>query len=297
MSYEPRGWGARVWHDMASRVILTGRGRYLAFRMTPALWNSFGPTLEERRACWLAGQHAQVDIRPPVPSKDEADEELLQLLEELRALAQMRRSEPLEPSLPLRVLRAHCEELEAENKSLSDRGNRLAAECQDLQAKLAQLGERLPDGTCCDPRFVTRNEDGSVRTLTVTFNEYQLSNLLWLLCDLVGYDAPGGGVEPFTFANTGDWNGEIPNALRMIGGAIVDMVRPKHPPNSSVESIRERISRWRQSPERTVATCFDCEPSRVATGSAQMLSKPAPNCRLCGKPCAGGYWSDVEKTP
>lgn len=35
------------------------------------------------------------------------------------------------------ALHTRCEELEVENRSLSDRGNRLAGECQDLQAKLA----------------------------------------------------------------------------------------------------------------------------------------------------------------
>jgi hypothetical protein len=73
----------------------------------------------------------------------------------------------------------------------------------------------------------------------LTLNEYQRANLLWLLCDLVGYGR--SGVEPFTYANTGDWAGEIPNMLR-----DDHRVDTEHKPNVSVEDIQRRVEAFRK---------------------------------------------------
>lgn len=70
------------------------------------------------------------------------------------------------------------------------------------------------------------------KTWTITLNEYQRANLLWLF-ELIGYTY-GKGVEPFTYANTGDWVGEIPLMLDM------DNDR-EHQPNVDRETIEKRI--------------------------------------------------------
>src|SRR5206468_1231349 len=55
------------------------------------------------------------------------------------------------------------------------------------------------------------------RFWTIKLNDYHRRNLLWLL-NLVGYPCQAGkAVEPFTFANNGDWVGEI--ALMLSDGA------------------------------------------------------------------------------
>jgi hypothetical protein len=88
-----------------------------------------------------------------------------------------------------------------------------------------------------DAPRVTLDDAGKPIKWHITLNEYQRSNLLWLLCDLIGYGkGPGGGVKPFTYANTGDWNGEIPNMLR-----VDHREDTTHRPNTPVEEIRRRI--------------------------------------------------------
>ncbi len=73
-------------------------------------------------------------------------------------------------------------------------------------------------------------------------NEYQRNNLLNLL-NLVGYPHPDAScVEPFTFANTGDWVGEIAIMLRDADG---NMIAPFA--NEDPEMTRKRIEYWKAS--------------------------------------------------
>lgn len=85
---------------------------------------------------------------------------------------------------------------------------------------------------------VTVNDEGCPIRWHITLNGYQRSNLLWLMCDLVGYCKPG--VEPFTFANTGDWAGEIPNMLRDDHRKVIES------PNTSVDQVRQRVEEWKR---------------------------------------------------
>lgn len=78
------------------------------------------------------------------------------------------------------------------------------------------------------------------KTWDLELNEYQRDNLLWLL-NLVGYPHPdASSVEPFTFANNGDWVGEIAIMLADEGG---DMI-VEHA-NADAETIRKQIKEWR----------------------------------------------------
>ena len=73
-------------------------------------------------------------------------------------------------------------------------------------------------------------------------NEYQRNNLLWLL-NLVGYPSPdASSVEPFTFADTGDWVGEIAIMLADEDGKMIAKAANEDP-----EMIRKRIEQWRRS--------------------------------------------------
>jgi hypothetical protein len=102
------------------------------------------------------------------------------------------------------------------NELRSEMGQRvedvpLSEKLAELERKCEGLGERSTNATCCDPRFVRRDEKGEPVAWTITLNEYQRSNLLWLLCDIAGYDRKEAVVPQL---QTGDWAGEVPNALR-----------------------------------------------------------------------------------
>ena len=91
----------------------------------------------------------------------------------------------------------------------------------------------------CAPVVVSKTHaDGTTidEHWTITLNEYQRANLLWLLCDLVGYARKG--IKPFTHAHTGDWVGEIANILRV--DHDVDTVLPA---NCDVETIAKLVIR------------------------------------------------------
>ena len=88
------------------------------------------------------------------------------------------------------------------------------------------------------------------KTWNLTLNKYQRDNLLWLI-GLIGWWGPklGPGVEPFTFANTGDWVGEI--------GCMLNPEEGHGQPNFSVEQMIERINYWlknKSKPQITFTT-------------------------------------------
>lgn len=82
--------------------------------------------------------------------------------------------------------------------------------------------------TCCDPVYIRRNEAGERVTTTITLSEYHRTNLLWLLCDVAGYDRPKPLIAGL---NTGDWVGEIPNALRVREDPVLPYEEPTLRPN------------------------------------------------------------------
>jgi hypothetical protein len=121
----------------------------------------------------------------------------------------------------------HCDKLEAE---LSELGTKVSDErfcCHPIYIK------RYPNERfCCHPIYIKRYPNGERQTTTITLSEYHRSNLLWLMCDVCGYDRKDAAVHGL---NTGDWNGEIPNALRCTedNGPYEE---PTQPPNSTTMS-------------------------------------------------------------
>lgn len=91
-------------------------------------------------------------------------------------------------------------------------GTRCDTPTQYVDKPFFHMTECGKNQSCCDPRFIQRDQNGNPIAWTITLNEYQRSNLLWLLLDVCGYDRPAALVP---YLNTGDWVGEIPNALRL----------------------------------------------------------------------------------
>lgn len=139
-------------------------------------------------------------------------------------------------------------ELEAYKRAKAENDERFMLERDEARAQLAEaqriaadamvrativrdllrseLGERAHP-TCCDPVYIRRNEKGERLATTITLNEYHRANLLWLLCDVAGYDRPRAAVPGL---DTGDWAGEIPNALRI--NERGEYEEPTHRPNA-----------------------------------------------------------------
>jgi hypothetical protein len=69
----------------------------------------------------------------------------------------------------------------------------------------------------------------------ITLNSYQRNNLLWLFQVM-------GDIEPFTFANNGDWAGEIPGMLQRPNGNLLEN---NDLSNSTVEQMRSSVESWR----------------------------------------------------
>ncbi len=74
----------------------------------------------------------------------------------------------------------------------------------------------------------------------IQLSKYHRDNLM-MLFNAIGY--PGAGNTPFTFCNTGDWNGEIPLMLRKPGQN--DPVLEKgDQPNKTYDSLKSDIEYW-----------------------------------------------------
>ena len=84
---------------------------------------------------------------------------------------------------------------------------------------------------------------------TISVNEYQRANLLWLF-QAIGYGIGDEDVEPFTSANTGDWLGEV---------AI--MLNYEDPPdqasNHTLAELRQNCELWRSGMKPYTATESD----------------------------------------
>ena len=136
-------------------------------------------------------------------------------------------------SLLSRLTAAECE-LSAAKATLQTLGARV-----DTPDAYDNRGRRTPgkNQSCCDPHFIKRDEKGRPTGWTITLNEYQRSNLLWLLCDVLGYD--GEGVDALRLLQTGDWAGEVPNALRL--NECGEYERSDTPPSATVDFVRASL--------------------------------------------------------
>ena len=88
---------------------------------------------------------------------------------------------------------------------------------------------------CCASCGSTETEN----IWNLELNEYQRNNLLWLL-NLIGYPYPhADSVQPFQFANTGDWVGEVANMLRDKDGNMISKEALV-----TVDGIRKAVEGW-----------------------------------------------------
>lgn len=93
------------------------------------------------------------------------------------------------------------------------------------------------------PMAKVEGERGKDRTWSLTLNEYQRNNLLWLL-NACGYGHEG--VPPFTCAHTGDWVGEV--ALMLVHPEDgVPSLGPDERANESLEDLAWDVARWAQA--------------------------------------------------
>lgn len=144
-------------------------------------------------------------------------------------------------------------------------------ELHRLREEVAALGTRLvkngQEMTCCGPAYVRRGPDGKRISTTITLNEYQRTNLLWLLCDVAGYDRQ----EPLVKGlNTGDWNGEIPNALRTYEDGRHTLEEPEQRPNAGPDHVvawdlREEIEALGKMRASAAAECNQTAREMEAT--------------------------------
>lgn len=82
----------------------------------------------------------------------------------------------------------------------------------------------------------------SEKKWTLVLNKYQRDNLLWLI-NACGW--PGGNcVEPFHFASTGDWIGEIGWMLKDDEQAMPQITQEDRP-NRSFDELFELVETWR----------------------------------------------------
>jgi hypothetical protein len=151
-----------------------------------------------------------------------------------KELEKLRASALESPTSLLTRLTAVERELSAAKAALQALGTRV-----DTPDAYDNRGRRTPgkNQSCCDPHFIKRDEKGKPTGWTITLNEYQRANLLWLLCDVMGYD--GEGVDAMRVLGTGDWAGEVPNALRL--NERGEMEKPEMLPNSTLEAVRASL--------------------------------------------------------
>lgn len=84
------------------------------------------------------------------------------------------------------------------------------------------------------------------KTTTLTLDEYERANLLWLL-HAVGYPWDQKNptvVEPFNMANTGDWVGQVVGKL----GFFEDP--PTQHPNRKLQDLKRSCEAWRNDKDR-----------------------------------------------
>ncbi len=92
----------------------------------------------------------------------------------------------------------------------------------------------------------------------IALNSYQCSNIRWL-CNAIGYPYPNANaIEPFHFANTGDWLGELHNLVEDGCGDVR--------PNCSIDSLQDSVSAWLAPYKRAEALLRDLVSTKPCLG-------------------------------
>lgn len=108
------------------------------------------------------------------------------------------------------------------------------------------------------PHCLLGTYDDEKQVWNITLNKYHRDNLLWLF-NAIGWPEWDKAVPPFNLANTGDWNGEIPQMLAKPGqdwlvkldppfdyskpGMLADTLKYDQP-NVSIEQLRQSVEAW-----------------------------------------------------
>ena len=106
---------------------------------------------------------------------------------------------------------------------------------QDTIGNAVKEGESLKVGSVTYSRYYPASQ-----SWVIELNSYHRNNLVWLL-NAIGYPY-GKAIEPFNFANTGDWVGEIHNML-----AKPDGEDPQARGNTTPEQLKSSIDSWLKS--------------------------------------------------
>ena len=121
-----------------------------------------------------------------------------------------------------------------------------------------ELGYNVAIGDECthgeDRPEVRFDDNGQPVSWRITLNRYQRDNLAWLFA-AIGWQNYNEQVEPFHFANTGDWSGEIPQLLSIPGRKWTEIYKPiadwndkeGDRANITLEQLRESIKNWRKN--------------------------------------------------
>ncbi len=112
-------------------------------------------------------------------------------------------------------------------------------EVQDAIGNVISEDESIKIPASTYSRYYPQSENWVIQ-----LNKYHRDNLLWLF-NVIGY--PGAGIKPFTFANTGDWNGEIPLMLCKPGQSN-PVLDAKDRPNKSIDALKSDIEYWLKKP-------------------------------------------------
>jgi predicted RNA-binding Zn-ribbon protein involved in translation (DUF1610 family) len=130
------------------------------------------------------------------------------------------------------------------------------------QTAFAELAARRTVG---EP-FFRGMSPGALNMVTISFNNYQLHNLHWLLTEITN-DA-----EWCQAFNTGDWFGEVP-------ALVAEKVTIPVQSNSERGTARARIQ---PLPIRMIINCPQCGTQHVDTGEWETKPHRSHLCANCG---------------
>lgn len=112
---------------------------------------------------------------------------------------------------------------------------------QDAMENIFKAGENVRIPATTYSRYYPASD-----TWVIELNRYHRDNLVWLF-NAIGYpynqDGQAQAIEPFNFANTGDWVGEIHNMLAKTDGILATSVHP----NKTIEELKQNIADWLKS--------------------------------------------------
>jgi hypothetical protein len=105
---------------------------------------------------------------------------------------------------------------------------------QDAIENIFKAGEHVKIPSMTYSRYYPASD-----TWVIELNRYHRDNLVWLL-NAIGY---GEMIEPFNFANTGDWVGEIHGMLPNVAPVPEKLCSP----NKTSEELKQNIEAWLKS--------------------------------------------------